>query len=89
MNFHFDLNVLCSYNALNGVPTCADKWLLQTVARDTWKFDGYVTSDCGAEGDVFDQHNFTKTPGEALKAIRATSPPGPLPLPASSYLHYA
>jgi beta-glucosidase-like glycosyl hydrolase len=37
--------LMCSYNALNGVPTCADPWLLQTVARDAWEFDGYVTSD--------------------------------------------
>ena len=33
--------LMCSYNAVNGVPTCADDWLLQTVARDQWQFDGY------------------------------------------------
>jgi beta-D-xylosidase 4 len=25
---------MCSYNALNGYPTCADPWLLQTVLRE-------------------------------------------------------
>ena len=32
--------LMCSYNAVNGKPTCADDWLLTTVARDNWKFDG-------------------------------------------------
>merc|ERR1712159_493466 len=38
--------LLCSYNAVNGVPSCANDWLLTTVARETWQFDGYITSDC-------------------------------------------
>ncbi len=28
------------YNAINGKPSCANDWLLQTVARDNWGFDG-------------------------------------------------
>ena len=32
--------LMCSYNSVNGVPTCADSWLLQEVARDAWGFDG-------------------------------------------------
>jgi beta-glucosidase-like glycosyl hydrolase len=42
--------VMCSYNAVNGVPSCASDWLLGTVLRQTWEFDGYVTSDCDAGG---------------------------------------
>ena len=41
-------SLMCSYNAVNGKPSCANKWLLKTVARDAWGFDGYITSDCGA-----------------------------------------
>lgn len=33
--------LMCSYNALNGIPTCADPNLLTTMARGTWEFDGY------------------------------------------------
>ena len=62
---------MCSYNAINGVPTCADPWLLQEVARDTWGFDGYITSDCGAEMDVLVNHKFTATGEEALAKILA------------------
>ncbi len=58
-----------SYNALNGIPTCADPWLLQTVARDSWKFEGYVTSDCDADSDVFVSHNYTATATEAVGKI--------------------
>ena len=30
-------SIMCSYNSLNGVPTCADDFLLQTVARELWQ----------------------------------------------------
>ena len=36
---------------MNGQPSCANEWLLKDVLRDAWAFDGYVTSDCDAEGD--------------------------------------
>ncbi|KAI7980399.1 putative beta-D-xylosidase 6 [Camellia lanceoleosa] len=32
--------LMCSYNAVNGIPACADKELLQT-ARDKWGFKGW------------------------------------------------
>jgi beta-glucosidase-like glycosyl hydrolase len=35
--------MMCSYNSVNGVPSCANDWLLKTVARESWKFDGYIT----------------------------------------------
>ena len=36
-------NAFRSYNAVNGVPMCANNFLLKTVMRDTWGFDGYIT----------------------------------------------
>ena len=48
--------LMCSYNAVNGVPSCANDWLLDTVARKEWGFDGYVTSDCDADADVYNNH---------------------------------
>jgi uncharacterized repeat protein (TIGR01451 family) len=61
--------LMCSYNAVNGVPSCANTWLLQTVARDAWGFDGYITSDCDADANVYDAHHYTKTPEEAVAAV--------------------
>ncbi|CAJ1441850.1 unnamed protein product [Effrenium voratum] len=62
-------SLMCSYNAVNGVPSCANDWLLQTVARDNWGFDGYITSDCDADEDVYASHHYTATPEEAVKAV--------------------
>lgn len=43
--------VMCSYNRLNGVYTSEDPWLLTSVLRDEWGFDGLVVSDWGAVND--------------------------------------
>lgn len=61
--------VMCSYNAVNGVPSCANTWLLKDLLRGEWQFDGYVTADCDAEWDVYQNHHFTATPEESVAAI--------------------
>jgi beta-D-xylosidase 4 len=33
---------MCSYNAVNGVPTCADPYLLQTILREHWGWTNEV-----------------------------------------------
>lgn len=35
--------VMCAYTAINGVPSCANAFLLRTILRQQWGFDGYVT----------------------------------------------
>ena len=57
--------VMCSYNALNGVPTCASPFL-RHVLRDVWGFDGYVTSDTDSVECIYANHHFTKTAPEAV-----------------------
>ncbi len=52
-------SVMCAYNAIDGAPACASKFLLQDTLRDAWKFQGYVTSDCGAVRDITNGHKFT------------------------------
>ncbi|KAK6219161.1 hypothetical protein LQW54_002410 [Pestalotiopsis sp. IQ-011] len=57
-------SIMCSYNALNGVPTCASSYILQDVLRDHWNWtdDGfYVTSDCDAIQNVYLPHNYSLT----------------------------
>src|SRR6218665_2452373 len=43
--------VMCSYNRINGVYASEDPWLLTTVLRDEWGFEGIVVSDWGAVND--------------------------------------
>lgn len=43
--------VMCSYNRINGVYASEDPWLLTTLLRERWGFDGLVMSDWGAVND--------------------------------------
>eukprot|EP00443_Scrippsiella_acuminata_P015208 CAMPEP_0115234328 /NCGR_PEP_ID=MMETSP0270-20121206/34737_1 /TAXON_ID=71861 /ORGANISM="Scrippsiella trochoidea, Strain CCMP3099" /LENGTH=774 /DNA_ID=CAMNT_0002649073 /DNA_START=30 /DNA_END=2354 /DNA_ORIENTATION=+ len=43
--------VMCSYNAENGHPSCANDWLLNKVLR-SWKPDAMVSTDCGAVNNL-------------------------------------
>jgi beta-D-xylosidase 4 len=63
-------SIMCSYNALNGVPTCANDFLLQTLAREKYEFveEGWVTGDCDAIENIWDTHNYTTTPEAAIAA---------------------
>lgn len=36
---------MASFNEINGVPASANKWLLNDVLRNQWKFNGFVVSD--------------------------------------------
>ena len=43
--------VMCAYNRINGVYASEDPWLLTSVLRDEWGFEGLVVSDWGAVND--------------------------------------
>ena len=45
--------VMGAYNSLDGVPACANSFLLTDLLRKQWGFDGYVVSDCGAIHDIW------------------------------------
>ena len=61
--------LMCSYNAVNGVPSCANGDALGALARGSWGFDGYVTSDCGAVADVQDSHKYTADAAATVTAV--------------------
>ena len=64
--------VMSAYNAINGVPAPADKWLLTDLLRNQWGFDGYVVSDCDAVGDIVGGHHYAATREQAAaEAVKA------------------
>lgn len=52
-------SIMCSYNAVNGVPSCVNSDLLNGQLRQDWGFEGYITSDCQAVDDVKNAHHYT------------------------------
>jgi beta-glucosidase len=65
-------SVMCSYNRVNGDPACANLRLLGEILRGQWGFPGYVVSDCGAIGDIYQGHKVVATEEEAAaRAVKA------------------
>ena len=44
--------VMPSFNSLNGIPSVANRWLMNTVLREEWGFRGVVISDYDAVGEL-------------------------------------
>lgn len=75
------MSYMCSYNAINGVPSCANSELLTELLREKWGFDGFVVSDCSmysicffciylltfldAVSQVYTDHHFARSNVEA------------------------
>jgi len=65
-------SVMGAYNALNGVPCCANPFLLTNVLRNQWGFDGVVISDGSAIDKIFTHHHYAESPEEgAAQALLA------------------
>nr|WP_244756099.1 glycoside hydrolase family 3 C-terminal domain-containing protein [Pseudoxanthomonas helianthi] len=79
-------SVMCAYNALAGIPACANADLLQRHLREDWGFSGYVVSDCDAVGNMTQFHHYTQDAAEA--SARAVLAGNDLNC-GSAYLHLA
>lgn len=58
-------SIMCSYNAVNGQPACANVFLLDKTLRQSWGFKGYVVSDCDAVHDIYSGHQYRPTLAQA------------------------
>lgn len=57
-------SAMCSYNAVNGVPSCASSYILKDLVRDFWGLgerEGWITGDCGAVQNIYQPHGYTDT----------------------------
>jgi xylan 1,4-beta-xylosidase len=44
-------SIMCSYNAINGTPACADPYIMTSILREHWNWtehNNFITSDCNA-----------------------------------------
>lgn len=59
-------SVMCAYNATNGEPCCANDYLINTLLREKWGFEGHIVSDCWALVDFYQNgHNVVANEVEA------------------------
>ncbi len=47
-------SVMSSFNVVDGVPATGNRWLLTTILRDKWGFDGFVVSDYTSVNEMTD-----------------------------------
>ena len=60
-------SLMPSYNEWSGIPNHSNPWLLNTVLRDEWGFDGHIISDQGGIDDLYRKHFIAKDTAEAVK----------------------
>jgi beta-glucosidase len=51
-------SVMSAYNEVNGTPAPADEYLNDTLLRQTFGFNGYMTSDCDAIYEIANGHHW-------------------------------
>lgn len=66
------MGVMAAYHEIDGIPITDDPFLLKTILRNEWGFQGFVLSDLGAIRRLYDVHHVAATPKDAAcMAIRA------------------
>lgn len=61
------MSVMPSYNEVDGVPSHANKNLLQKLLREEWGFKGFLVSDYYAIGEMQTRHGIAANKAEAAK----------------------
>src|SRR5712664_2952876 len=61
------LSVMASYNEIDGVPSHANKWLLEKVLRQEWGFKGNVVSDYDGIPQLQELHHVAAAKADAAR----------------------
>jgi beta-glucosidase len=75
--------VMASYNEIDGVPSHANKWLLNDVLRGEWGFLGAVVSDYYAIDELAGRHSIAKDKTDAALLALAAGVDSDLPTGAA------
>jgi beta-glucosidase len=59
------MGVMAAYHEIDGIPVTADPFLLKSILRQEWGFDGFVLSDLGAIRRLVTPHEVAATPKQA------------------------
>lgn len=59
--------VMASYNEIDGIPAHTNRWLLDTVLRQEWGFEGFVTSDGFGVAQLIAIHHSAANPQQAAR----------------------
>jgi beta-glucosidase len=63
---------MAAYHEIDGIPVTADPFLLKTILRQEWGFQGFVLSDLGAIQRLYTVHHVAASPKDAsCLAIRS------------------
>ncbi|HYV36610.1 MAG TPA: glycoside hydrolase family 3 N-terminal domain-containing protein [Gemmataceae bacterium] len=66
-------SLMPSYNEIDGVPSHANRWMLQDVLRKEWGFNGTIVSDWQAISQLAKRHKVASTNADAARqALEAT-----------------
>ncbi|KAL4233159.1 hypothetical protein ACF0H5_007844 [Mactra antiquata] len=66
------LGVMCSYNSVNGIPSCVNKMLLTDILRKQWNFTGFVISDAAAVEFIILNHRYIQNiEAAAIACVKA------------------
>ena len=66
------MQIMASYNEIDGVPSHANAWLLNDVLREEWGYDGLVVSDYFAIRELITRHAmFEDIDDAAVRALDA------------------
>ena len=63
-------SVMTSFNLVDYLPATANKWLLDDVLRQQWKFDGFIVTDYGSIGEIV-KHGLGDVQQSAVMALKA------------------
>ena len=63
-------SVMTSFNEIDSIPASANRWLMQTVLRDQWKFDGFIVTDYTAINEMV-EHGLGDLKEVSARALEA------------------